>query len=196
MPTSPTLHPSLFLDRVVRFLIPYYLPITADLAVARADILETLACYGARTRAEVLNAVQVIAFGFSALDTLAEAKAMEQEMSPVLRLRYRGCANSLHRSGQQAEKTLERRLACDRPNTPRLAAEPVNDIPDAEAAELLQQTCVRIDTTRNRLSGAHPAALPQTNPASPQDHTRWFSNSAIMQALSGQGMPNAAASAG
>lgn len=41
--------PSLFLERMILFLRPYFLSITPDHDLARAEILETLASYGART---------------------------------------------------------------------------------------------------------------------------------------------------
>ncbi|MDB5400525.1 MAG: hypothetical protein JWQ55_2543, partial [Rhodopila sp.] len=63
------------MERLIFFLMPYFTAATADLTLARLEVLETLASYGARTRSELLNAVQVIAFSFSTLDTLHEAKA-------------------------------------------------------------------------------------------------------------------------
>ncbi|MDR3531892.1 MAG: hypothetical protein P4L90_15260 [Rhodopila sp.] len=189
-PTPPEASP--FLDRMILFLMPYFLKITPDFDVARAEILETLASYGARTRSEVLNAVQIIAFGFSALDVLAEAKAIE--MSPSMKLRYRGCANSLNRSCQQNEKTLAKRLACDLPDAAP-AAEPADDISEAEVQEVLQQTRAKIETYRNRLSGARPATGPHAIPASqPERHNRLWSG-AMMDALAGTGAPVQSAAA-
>jgi hypothetical protein len=74
--------------------MPYFLSFSRDPAIARSEILETIQSYGVRTRAEALNAVQILAFGYSALDTLAEAGATE--MSPAMRLRFRGSANALN----------------------------------------------------------------------------------------------------
>ena len=107
------LQPSAFLDRLILFLLPYFLTVTPDVELARAEIVQTLASYGARTRAEMLSAVQIIAFSFSALDVLAEASMMDTP--PVTRLRFHGCANALNRSCQQNERMLARRLACDLP---------------------------------------------------------------------------------
>jgi hypothetical protein len=97
-----------FLEHLIRFLMPYFLNAAPSIEEAWAEILETLASYGARTRQEFLLAAQTIAFGLSTLDILADAKSME--MSPSMRLRYRGCANSLNRAGQETEKALAKLL--------------------------------------------------------------------------------------
>jgi hypothetical protein len=132
-----------FLDRLVLFLMPYFIAVAPDRATARAEILETLAAYGARTRAELFTAAQVLAFGLSALDVLAEAKTIE-EMPAATRLRYRSCANALNRTCQQNEKALAKRLACDAAT-------------DAEPTEAeFQQANTAINACRNRLSGTRP----------------------------------------
>ncbi len=164
-----SLQASAFLERLLRFLIPYFTDVTADLAAARAEALETLASYGARTRAELLCAVQIIVFGFAALETLGEAKTAE--MSPSLRLRFRGCANNLNRSGQKTEQTLLKRLACDAPAATE--QEPINDLPEHHAAELLRQTQAAIDAHRTRLSGNRPAHSPQPRDPVRADKRRW-----------------------
>jgi hypothetical protein len=138
-----------FLDRMILFLMPYFIPITPDRKLARAEALATLESYGARSRSQVLAAVQVIAFGLSALDLLAEAKATE--MSPAMRLRFRACANSLNRSGQQTEKALTKSLACDGPDEP--SAEEIN--------ETLRQVQARIEATRNSLSNPAKPTQPR-----------------------------------
>src|SRR5271165_5940604 len=102
-----------FVEHLVRFLMPFFLDAAPSIEEARAEILETLASYGARTRQEFLLAAQIIVFGLSTLDILADAKTVE--MSPSMRLRYRGCANSLNRASQQTEKALAKLLSCDLP---------------------------------------------------------------------------------
>ena len=74
-------------EPIIRFLMPSFTDAGVEISAARSEILDTLAAYGARTRCEILNAAQIIAFGLSTLDTLAEAKVTE--MSPSLRLRFR-----------------------------------------------------------------------------------------------------------
>ena len=66
----PILQVSPFMERLLRFLIPYFTDGCANIAAARAEALETLAAYGARTRAELLCAVQIIVFSFAALEAL------------------------------------------------------------------------------------------------------------------------------
>jgi hypothetical protein len=182
LPPMPTPPPNAFLERLIRFLMPFFLTITPDLDAARAEILETLASYGAQTRAEMLNAVQVIAFGFSALDVLAEAKATE--MSPAMRLRFRGCANNLNRACQQNEKTLAQRQASSQQDAAQTAAEPIEDIPDTEVQAALQQAKAQIATSRARLSSHRPTIAPQPPGSTPQEdrNTRLWTK-AMMDAV-------------
>ena len=182
---------SRFLETIVRFLMPFFLGTTVDIDAARAEILETLESYGTRTRSEMLNAAQIIAFGMSALATLAEAQA--PDLSPSLRLRFRGCANGLNRSGQQNERTLDRRLACDVPEMIALMAEPIDDISDEDSRDILIQVRAQIDSYRNRLSGARPAthsaADVHTMPASKDQRNNRLSDEATMKAMGQMGMP-------
>ncbi len=190
-----TLQASPFLERLLRFLMPYFTGVTPDLAAARAEALETLASYGARTRAELLNAAQIIIFGLCALETLGEATSLE--MSPSLRLRFRGCANNLNRSGQKTEQTLLKRLACDVPSPTE--QELINDVPEAQAEEILQQTHAAVEAYRNRASanhpsgnhpsGNHPAQTPPPPSASQQDRNKQLWGNAMMQTLAQMGMP-------
>jgi hypothetical protein len=173
---STALQPSLFLERLVRFLIPYFIGDAPDAETARAEILETLQSYGARTRAEMLNAVQIIAFSFSALDLLQEAKMTE--MSPSMRLRFHGCANNLNRSSQKNEQTLAKRLACDPPNA-ETSAEPIDDVTDAEAEETLRLVQATL--------AAHHASLSGTTTAQPGDIALPWG--AMRDTLTKMGMP-------
>jgi cell division septation protein DedD len=175
-----------FLHRLVRFLLPYFLGVCPDLDSARAEILETLASYGARTRSELLNAAQIIAYGLSGLDVLHEAKTTE--MSASLRLRYRGCANTLNRASQKNEQALNRRLAQDIPAAVQPAAEPPNDLPDSVVDKAIQEVQAKIETCRNQLSAmlrptpspaqtttppqAHPSPSPQATPASEAEQNK------------------------
>ena len=170
-----TLQASPFLERLLRFLIPYFTGVTADIAAARAEALETLASYGARTRAELLCAVQIIVFSFAALDTLAESNM--PQMSQSMRIRFRGCANNLNRSTQKTEQTLARRLACDVPDATQ--EDPIDDLPQDVAEEIMQQTQAAIQEYRNQAAAGgtnnkrphtqqdqneRHAAAPVTNP--------------------------------
>jgi hypothetical protein len=181
----PLLQSGAFQRRLVLFLLPYFAAVTNDFDVAREEVLETLATYGARTRSELINAARIIAFSFSALSMLAEAK--ETEMPPGLKLRFGGCANGLNRSCRQDEQMLARRLACDLPDTANAAAEPVNDVGDVDFEAALRQAEDRIATYRNRLSGVRPATSPQPPPASGQP--RLSRGAAMMDALAGTTIP-------
>jgi hypothetical protein len=202
MSSPAAIRPGPFLNRLVIYLLPYFLAVTSDEEKAKADILETLASYGARTRAELVKAVQIIAFSFAALEVLAEAKA-SQQMPPPLRLRYFGCANALNRHSEHSEKTLEKRLKCDLPaavkstaepaRTP--VAEPVNDLSEADADVTMQQAHNVIAAYRDRLTAARAAGGPQTPPAPGPNQPRRGA-SPVMQAIFEGGMPNRAPPAG
>jgi hypothetical protein len=184
MSTPALLQPSPFQARLVLFLMPYFRAVTTDFELAREEILETLASYGARSRSEMIAAARIIAFSFSALDMLAEAKVTE--MSASMRLRFRGCANGLNRACQQNEKALAKSLTCDRPNASQSKAEPIDDLPDAEVEAALQQTHTQIETYRNRASATRPAAGPR---ASQQDPNQRPWGSAMLAAIANQDPP-------
>ena len=182
-----TLPASPFLERLLRYLMPYFTGVTPNPQAARAEALETLISYGARTRGELMNAIQVIILGFSTLETLSEATA--GEMSPSMRLRFRGCANNLNRNGQKTELILIKRLACDVPKPTDLTAEPVADLPEAQVEETLQQTQAKIDTTRNRLSGNRPAHSPQPQQLPQEARNKRLWGSVMIDTLAEMGMP-------
>jgi hypothetical protein len=199
-PSTSTPHPNLFLERLILFLMPYFLPVASDPAAARADILATLASYAGRTRAEIINAARIIAFSFAALDTLAEAKT--EDLSPSMRLRYRGCANNLNRSCQQNEQTLARRMGRDLPGGIEVPLEPTNDIPEQEYEDALQHAHQEIADHRRRLAakpsdfptGARQTGKPSIFPTTPpktdvQALSERMWGNAMMEVLSEMGMP-------
>ena len=202
-PPMPSL-PIAFMDRLIDFLLPFFLGLAQDPEVARAEIVETLVSYGARTRSEFLNAAQIIAFSLSAIDTLSEAKATE--LSATMRLRFRGCASSLNRAGQQNEKTLAKRLTddlpasdpltCNQPTRGATAFEPGSDVTEAQACETLQQARANINTIRTGLSGVHPANSASTVSTAQQDRTKKLWGNAIMEVLAGMEQPSAPAVSG
>ncbi len=185
---------SAYLEQMIHFLMPYFLAAAADVDAARSEIIETLASYGARARSELLNAAQILAFGMSTLDTLAEAKATE--MSPTMRLRFRGCANSLSRSGQQNDKSLATRLGCDQPEAVNLIHELADDVPDAQIQETIQQARATIDTRRNRLAAAPAVASPPSSPpsSSQKESNKRLWGAAMAQVLADMGMSPGTAS--
>jgi hypothetical protein len=93
---------------------------------------------------------QIIAFGLSTLDALSEAKITD--MPPAMRLRYRGCANSLNRACQQNEKALAKLLTCEPADAAAPLSEPVNDISEGEIQQAVRQAKAKIEIIRKRLS--------------------------------------------
>jgi hypothetical protein len=144
---------SIFLRRLICYLMPYFAPVTNNMDRAEADILETLASYGARTRSELLNVVKIIAYSMSGLELLTLAK-VDTSLSASQQIRLRGCANNLNRSANQAEKTLTARLKCDLPTQPDAQAEPVNDTTQAQTEEILHRIDAQIAAAQN---AAQPA---------------------------------------
>jgi hypothetical protein len=177
------LRPAAFLETIIAFLIPYFTEAAADMHEARTEIIDTLASYATRTRAEMLQAAQIIAPGMTTLDVLAEAKTAE--MSPSMRIRYRGCANGLNRSTLQTEKALDLRLAGDVPITPDPMPDPVNDLREADVKAAIEQAQAKIDTYRN---GAHSAAT-SADPATLDERSKRLWTGAMMDTLKQMGVP-------
>ena len=139
---------SAYLGTIIAFLLPYFSAAAADINDARSEIIDTLALYATRTRAEMLLAAHIIALGMSTLDVLAEAKTAE--MSQSMRLRYRGCANSLNRSTLQTEKALDLRLGDEVLPAPNPTPEPINDMQEAELKAAIEQAQAKTGTHHNR----------------------------------------------
>jgi AcrR family transcriptional regulator len=174
LPASP------FLERLVRFLTPYFAGVSPDPEITRLEILETIEAYGARTRAELLNVVQIIAFSMSVLDVLYEASTTE--MSASMRLRARGCANNLDRSFQKNEQALSKRFAGDPPNLVKPAEEPIDDLSDFDVDEAIQHAQAAIARHRAGFA-ANPAPDDQLQDDQLQDAAIWAA------ALAQAGMP-------
>ena len=176
------LQPNSFLETIIAFLLPYFSAASRDKHEARSEILDTLASYETRTRAEMLQAAHIIAFGMTTLDVLAEAKTAE--MSQSMRLRYRSCANSLNRSTLQTEKALDQRLGDELPAAPAEMPEPIDDMRQAEIMAAIQQYKAKIDSQRPR---AHPATGPHLATDQTWDPELWAS--AMMNSLQQPGAP-------
>ncbi len=160
-------HCNSFLETIIAFLMPYFIAASKDKQEARSEILDTLAAYETRTRAEMLQAAHIIAFGMTTLDVLAEAKTAE--MSQSMRLRYRSCANSLNRSTLQTEKALDQRLGDEIPDAaPAEMAEPIDDMREAEIMAVIQQAKATINSQRPRANPANGPKLPTDQTWDPQ----------------------------
>ncbi|HEX4366369.1 MAG TPA: hypothetical protein VH023_06045, partial [Rhodopila sp.] len=68
MPIPPSYSP--FRERLITYLLPYFLPLTSDFDLARQEVLETLDSYGARTRSEMINAMRIIALSFTSMELM------------------------------------------------------------------------------------------------------------------------------
>src|SRR5271154_6108082 len=158
------LGPGSFLETIIAFLLPYFADAAMDKHEARSEIIDTLASYDTRTRAEMLQAAHIIALGMTTLDVLAEAKTAE--ISQSMRLRYRSCANSLNRSTLQTEKALDQRLGDELPAAPAEMPEPIDDMREAEIMAAIQQYKAKIDSQRPR---AHPTPGPHSATNEPRD---------------------------
>jgi hypothetical protein len=172
--TSTCQKPNAFLETIIALLTPHFATGTTDAFDARSAVIETLAAYATRTRGELLRAAQIIALGMTTLDVLAEAKTAE--MSQSMRLRYRGCANSLNRCASNTEKALERRLACDAPSTAEPMPEPASDVTTGANAN-------------SPVGQSATAFEPHRNPAWPQERDRHLWAGAMMQTLQQLGVP-------
>lgn len=172
-----------FRERLITYLLPFFLPLTSDFELARMEVLETPDSYGARTRAEMLNAMRIIALSFTSLELLAATKGTD--MPPEMRLHYIRHANSLARVCQQNENALAKRLATDLPEPAEQPAEPVDDVPDTEVEAMIQQAQAQIEAYRKSIPG--PQAI--ANPSQP----KW--DTAMMAAATAQGAPRPAAPA-
>jgi hypothetical protein len=166
--------PNAYLETIIAFLMPYFSAAAADIREARSEIIDTLASYATRTRAEMLQAAHIIALGMTTLDVLAEAKTAE--MSPSMRLRYRSCANSLNRSTLQTEKALDQRLGDEVLPAPSPAPQPPDEMPEAELNAAIQQA---LDNHRN--NRAHTATH--------QDQTTQLWAGAMLDSLQKLGVP-------
>ena len=167
MPPQPPHSP--FRERLITYLLPYFLPLTSDFQHARQEVIDTIEAYGARTRAEMINAMRIIALSFTSMELLAAGKAAD--MPPEMRLQYIRHGNSLARTCQQNENALAKRLAADPPQ-PAEQTEPVDDIPDAEVEALIQQTQAQITAYRKSIPEPprHPinTAILTANQRAPQ----------------------------
>ena len=150
MSAAMSISPPPFLITIIAFLEPWFLGAGIDLAAAQTEIVETLSSYGTRSRAEIIQAAKIIAFSMASLETLKNGTA--PDLSPSMRLRYRSCANGLDRSSQQNEKALVARLDCALPE----AAEPIDDVSDADAHDAVEAARAGIDGYRNRLAERSP----------------------------------------
>jgi hypothetical protein len=151
-----------FRERLISYLLPYFLPLTADVELARAEVVETLESYGARTRSEMINAMRIISLSFASMDLLAAAN--DAEVPPDLQLSYIRHANSLARTCQQNENALAKRLATDLPDPVEQAVEPIDDASEAEIEAIIQQSQAQINAYCKSAPGSRAIPAPPQQP--------------------------------
>jgi len=145
------------LNAIITLLMPLFIAQSGDPLGARLAIIETLAAYGAQTRAELLNAAQVIAFSLSALDNLG--RAMAPELSVSLCLRLRGGANALNRAARQNARALNAPTPNDDQRTnpargshgPAQPADPAEETDEADIQVAMEQARNRIAMAQARI---------------------------------------------
>ena len=93
-----------FLDKVVLSLLPYFTAAVPDPRNARDTIVKALMAYAIRTEAEILEAAQIVAYSFTALDNMGEAAT--PGVSLPMRLRLCGQTSALNRSKRQCQTAL------------------------------------------------------------------------------------------
>jgi hypothetical protein len=132
-----------FMERIILSLLPFFLVATPDRDEARAAIVGALASYGACTQHDLTETAQILALGFSVVDSLAESTG--GGVSITKRLRLRGAAVALIRS----KKTCVQALSDNRYISEGLHAEVAvsANVPEcANTAEPAQPEHARDDT--------------------------------------------------
>jgi hypothetical protein len=143
--------PDPIIERIVLFLVPFFVGVSDDSAAVRRAILDSLDEFGTTNHADLLIAAQVIAFGFAALDTLAEAHAGNHP--EATRVRLRACANTLHRSVRMCEDALAKRPGTKVPKPPSRNA-------GAQTGDAIEQARAFAASVRARLPAARQAPEP------------------------------------
>ena len=95
----------ILLSLIVALLAPLFIEAAgADIALARAAALETIAGYRVQNHASLILVGRIIAFGLAALGSLSLSMADELSIAMVIRLRSN--ANALNRSAERCERML------------------------------------------------------------------------------------------
>ena len=187
-----------FLERIVFSLLPYFAATLPDLQDARHAIVGALTGYAARTRAEILEAAQIVAYSFTALDSLGEAA--KQDVSLPMRLRLRGQAIALNRSKKQCQTSLADSLCYDAVEAAPLRAEPAPirtaapqrapapAVAEPEAAPPppppVEDQCIAALTTSEAMPNQQrTAAAPVPHAAAPAVRLPGASTAAMLQAF-------------
>jgi len=168
LPMSPS---NILLELIVALLTPMFLSAgSGDLRLARLAAMETVASYGARTQAELMNIAQIIGFGLAAMDSLL--LSMRPELSLTMKLRLRCGANALNRSAQQNNRMLEKRRRDNPRQEPGAAAQPAIGAaaaqPPSTSAEEDITIAASIEHARTVVKAAHAHMRAARQHAAPQ----------------------------
>jgi hypothetical protein len=93
-----------FMERIILSLLPFFRAATPDPDEARAAVVGALASYGARTQHDLTETAQILALGFSTVDSLSDST--DNGMPVEIRLRLRGNAIALVRSKKTCQQAL------------------------------------------------------------------------------------------
>jgi len=81
-----------FRERIILSLLPFFLVATPNRDEARAAVVAALTSYGARTQHDLTETAQILALGFSTVDSLADSTDRELEINTRLKLRANAVA--------------------------------------------------------------------------------------------------------
>jgi hypothetical protein len=183
-PLKPT--QNAFMERIILSLLPYFAATLSDGQDVRDTIICALSGYAARTRAEILEAAQILAYSFTALDSLAEAAS--EDVSLPMRLRLRGQTNALNRSKKQCQTALADSLCMDAVESAPLHLEPAPIgtavIQSAPEVPVVQPKTAPLAPAEDQRVAA-PTALPAAAPIPPRVATASMSQGAGSMRLPG-----------
>ena len=105
-------------------------------------------------------------------------------MSQAMRIRFRGCANNLNRSCQKTEQILAKRLACDVPDATSVQQDPIDDIPDDVAEEIMQLTQATMQEYHDHMAAT--CAAQSKPPQTQNERNNRQRSSAMMERLAAE----------
>jgi hypothetical protein len=129
---------------IVALLAPMFiLASNGDIACARMAARQTVMAYRARSDAELIAVVQIIAFGLAALASLS--RSMEDDLSLNMTLRLRANANACNRGAEHNRRALKD-LRADKP-TPHHAEQQVPPDEGFDEVALMASVATALEKT-------------------------------------------------
>lgn len=156
-PRLPLTASDLLLELITAFLAPMFLSASiGDLWLARLAALETIASYGARSQADLMNIAQTIGFGLAVMDNLL--LSFTPDIALTMKIRLRGGANGLNRSARQNQQDVDKRRQDNPPPQP-LEAPPVGTMGDPMPFDKHEVSDAQVEATiehaQSMVSEAH-----------------------------------------